>query len=154
MQGGRVAGNGLIRLTRGGATPLAASLLLACAFGNAEWRELSHQNQAEVRWAQAGDQRCSDPAPFVSIRACLVHDAGYELARRIRCGKGTPNLKDEASEQARLVADYHLAAQMAADGYPEFLIETYRIAVRLGGWKPWYFGDCMEDKDGEGGQAH
>lgn len=119
---------------------LSLPVLWGCAFGNAEWRRESHR--VEVRLDGAGDARCSEPAPWPNFEACLVHDAPYELARRARCdGNGDPVL---VSEQARLVADYTLAAQMAADGYGELWIEGYLRAVRWGGWWAWHVTDCAE----------
>lgn len=118
--------------------PLVCVLLTGCAFGNADWRRESYN--VEVRLRGAGDERCSSPAPWTNFRACLGHDAAYESARRARCrGSKDPTL---VSEQARLVADYDLAKEMAADGYGEVWIELYREAVRRGGWWAWYFESC------------
>ena len=115
---------------------LAALLALGCATGNADWRRESYDTTVE--WVGAGDGRCSDPAPFTSIRACLLHDAAYEIARR------HPESAELSSEQARLVADLHLAAQMAADGWPEIWVWIYYHAVRLGGWWSFHFSSFEE----------
>ena len=112
---------------------LVAALAVGCATGNAEWRRDSYDDT--LIWVGAGDGQCSDPAPFTSLRACLLHDAGYELGRRSRCREDSEGY---GSEQARLVADLVLAQQLAQDGYPEFWVMTYFWAVRLGAWPSWY----------------
>ena len=118
---------------------VALATLVACATGNADWRRESYRTTVELR--DAGDGRCSDPAPFTSLRACLIHDAAYETARRIRC-EDREDLDALASEQSRLAADYQLAAQMALDGYPEWWVEVYRVAVRVGGVWSWHWSGC------------
>ena len=117
---------------------LACLVLAGCAMGNRDWRRASYRTTVELR--DAGDGRCSDPAPYTSLRACLIHDAPYQLARDYRCKQlGSP---EQTSEQARLIADYQLAAQMAYDGYPEWQVRAYFEAVRLGGWVSWHYGGC------------
>jgi hypothetical protein len=119
---------------------LLALLLGGCALGNAQWREESYQTTVWLRGA--GDGQCSDPAPYTSIRACLLHDAAYSVARRQRCADlGDPGL---ASEQSRLIADLTLAQQMAMDGYPEAIVGLYYRSVRLGAWWTWHFSPCAE----------
>lgn len=115
--------------------------LTGCAFGNEDWRKNSYNTTVELQ--KAGDERCSSPAPWVSFRACLIHDAAYETNRRFRC-RGDYN-QENTSEQARLVADLILAQQMALDGYGELWTTAYYESVRLGGWIPWYFGGCTNE---------
>jgi hypothetical protein len=110
---------------------------LCCAPGNRDWRRESYETTVALRGA--GDERCSDPAPWTSLRACLNHDAAYELARRTRCAGGD---SDYSSAQSRFVADATLLATLAADGYPEYIATGYYLAVRVGGWWPWRFGEC------------
>ena len=130
------------------AISLALLLLVGCvAPGNYEDRARSYNTTVELRGA--GDEQCSNPAPFISFRACLVHDAAYELARKTRCREGDDPF-NYTTEQARFIADLNLAYTMAQDGYPEWWTATYFIAVRLGGWWPWYFGDCKEENDAQG----
>jgi hypothetical protein len=112
------------------------AVLAACATGNADWRRESYL-YGHLELQHAGDGRCSDPAPYTSIRACLVHDAAYEMARRFRC---TDDPLGYSSAQSRLIADLLLAANMAQDGYPQWWVATYYYAVRVGGIWPWYFG--------------
>ncbi len=119
---------------------LALVLVVGCATGNRDWRRASYDTTVALR--HAGDGRCSDPAPFVSFRVCLIHDAAYELARRARC---TGHELALASEQARLAADLDLARGMAADGYPEWWVVVYFAAVRLGAWPTWHFAGCSQD---------
>jgi len=108
-------------------------LATGCALGSPGWREAS---QARVEWIGAGDGRCSDPAPYTSLDACLSHDAAYELARRSRCPGWDPIY---GTEQSRFVADSGLLNQMAQDGTPEFWAAMYYIGVRLAGWPTWHF---------------
>lgn len=123
------------------ATALLVATVAGCAFGQAEWRRESYDTTVVLRGA--GDARCSDPAPWTSFRACLVHDAAYELARRERCaGRDAP---EHTSEQARLAADLALAHQLALDGYGELWVTVYYLAVRWGGWAPWHVGSCARD---------
>jgi hypothetical protein len=113
-------------------------LCVGCATGNSDWRVEAVGTTVLLR--DAGDGRCSPPAPFTSLRACMIHDAAYELARVSRCeGLGDDSLH---SEQARLVADLVLAQQMAADGWPELWVGVYYRAVRLGSWWTWHFSPC------------
>lgn len=126
-----------MRIAALGALALA---LGSCAFGDATWRRDSYLTTVAMR--DAGDGRCSDPAPWTSWRACLNHDLAYEAARRSRCrGVDDPVL---TSEQARLVADLGLAQQLAQDGYGELWITGYYLAVRWGGWWGWHFSGCSE----------
>jgi len=120
-----------------GAAALFVLLISGCAFGSAQLREDSYRNT--VLWARAGDGECSDPAPYTSIRACLIHDAAYALGRMYRC---IDDPEGYGTEQSRLVADYGLAQQMALDGYPEGIIELYFRAVRIGAWPSWYLRTC------------
>jgi hypothetical protein len=131
-------------LTRIAASCLALGLA-ACATGDAQWRR--EAAQTEVYWVGAGDHQCSPPAPYTSLKACLLHDAAYELARRARScmpwlDEGTR--RAFTSEQARAVADAELMAKMLHDGQPELLAGLYYRFVRLGGWYSWHFGreDC------------
>lgn len=117
---------------------IVALALSACSFGNAQWRRDSYDTTVELH--DAGDQRCSDPAPWTSFRACLGHDAAYQVARNYRC-RGDHDAR-YTSEAARFAADLTLAQQMALDGYGELWTMLYLYAVRWGGWVPWYFGEC------------
>lgn len=114
----------------------ALALLVGCATGNPDWRRRA---TASVEWSWVGDGRCSDPAPYTSLVACMAHDSAYETARLARCNGWDPELH---SEQARLEADADLARQMARDGVPELWVSVYYVAVRLGGWRSWHFGGC------------
>lgn len=109
---------------------LAALLLSSCAWGNPEWRRESHEVRVIV--PGAGDERCSDPAPWTNFEACLQHDAVYEQAR---CG-------GENSEQGRFAADSELLATLARDGYGELVATGYYLGIRLGAWWAWHLERC------------
>ena len=124
---------------------LGLLLVLGCAPGNAQWRR--EAALTEVVWIGAGDEKCSPPAPYPSLRACLPHDSAYELARRAR--QCMPWLDDAeraalTSEQARAIADTNLMSAMLYDGQPGFWAGTYYRFTRWFGWYSWHFGkeDC------------
>ena len=118
---------------------LLTALLCACATGDAGWRQESKATVVLMGEWNTSDNRCSDPAPYSSLDACLGHDLAYSIARYARCNGWEPEFY---SEQSRLVADSNLATQMAQDGVPEFWVSIYYTAVRWGGWYGWHFGGC------------
>lgn len=123
--------------------------MVGCALGNAEWRRQANTWEPIIPYT-AGDARCSPPAPYTGVRACLAHDGAYELAREYRSGCREVPVGDSAdqytSEQIRAVRDFELAADMLRDGEPEFWAWVYLIGVRWGGWYSWYLKEetCAE----------